>query len=53
MSCESGNCVQVSAIGADEVYLRSSLAVDDILRVTREEWEAFVEAVKAGEFDSI
>lgn len=52
--CESGNCVQASAPVVDgPVFLRSSLAPDDMLSVTRDEWDAFVLAVKAGEFDAV
>jgi hypothetical protein len=51
--CETGNCVEVSAIGRETVALRSTLAPDDVWRVTREEWAAFVEAVKAGQFDAL
>jgi hypothetical protein len=51
--CESGNCVEVSAIGEGTVALRSTDLPLDKLRVTRDEWVAFVAAVKAGEFDAI
>ena len=51
--CETNCCVEVSAIGQDTVALVSTLAQGDILRVTREEWVAFVEAVKVGKFDDI
>lgn len=53
MICESGGCVEVEAIGEDTVALRSTLAPHDVLRVTREEWAAFVERVKAGDFDVV
>lgn len=51
--CETGNCVEVSAIGQGAVYLRSSLAPDVMLPVTRDEWDAFVASVKAGDFDTL
>ena len=51
--CETGSCVEVSAIGEETVALRSTLALDDVWRITREEWVAFVEAVKAGQFDAL
>lgn len=51
--CESGSCVQVDAIGEETVALRSTLAKDDILRITREEWLAFLIDVKAGHFDTV
>jgi hypothetical protein len=52
--CETGNCVEVSApVNGGAVFLRSSLAPDDMVAVTREEWDAFVVDVKAGRFDSV
>jgi hypothetical protein len=51
--CESGGCVEVVAIGEDTVALRSTLAPQDVLRITREEWDALVVAVKGGVFDEV
>jgi len=51
--CDTANCIEVAAIGEGTVTLSSSNAPDDRLRVTREEWVAFVAAIKAGEFDNV
>lgn len=51
--CESGSCVEARAIGAGAVALRSSDLPLDKLRITREEWDAFLVAVKAGQFDAV
>lgn len=51
--CGSGSCVEVSAVGEGTVAIRSSESPLDKLRITREEWVAFVVDVKAGHFDEI
>lgn len=51
--CETNLCVEAVAIGEGTVAIRSTLAPSDILRVTREEWDAFVAGVKAGDFDTV
>lgn len=51
--CDTGSCVEASAIGEETVALRSNLAPHDQLRITRDEWVAFVAAVKEGQFDAI
>ena len=43
----------MAAIGTGTVALRSSELPLDKLRVTREEWVAFVAAVMAGTFDEV
>jgi hypothetical protein len=44
-------CVEV-AVGADEVAVRDSKdAVGPALRFTAAEWRAFLDGVRAGEFD--
>jgi Domain of unknown function (DUF397) len=51
--CSSGTCVEV-AVGAQEVRVRDSKNEFDlgaVLSYTRDEWQAFVQGVKAGEFD--
>jgi hypothetical protein len=51
--CNSGACVEV-AVGASHVQVRDSKNESDrgpILSYTRDEWQAFVQGVKAGEFD--
>lgn len=55
--CDSNACVEVAWIlGGDsssvsEVAVRSSRNIFHTLSFTVEEWETFVEGVKAGEFD--
>jgi uncharacterized protein DUF397 len=46
-------CVEASAVAEHSVFLRSSLAPDDQLHLTRGEWDAFRTAVKAGHFDTV
>ena len=50
--CDTSACVEVATTGP-HVYLRSSLAPDGVLRVSREEWERFATGVKAGDFDKL
>jgi hypothetical protein len=50
-TCDSGTCVEVYTDG-DEVQVRDSRDPGGaILTFTVDEWEAFTEGVKAGEFD--
>jgi len=47
----AGNCVEVSDLG-DQVAVRHSKRPDGgVLRLSRAEWRAFVDAVKEGELD--
>lgn len=50
--CEGGACAEVARDGRD-VLLRSSLAPDVVVRLTREEFEAFRLGVLAGDFKEI
>ena len=48
--CTSGGCVEVKT--GEEISIRSSKHPNGIVvNYDRDEWRAFVEAVKAGEFD--
>lgn len=48
--CDTNACVEVALIGAD-VALRDSKDPDGpVLRFTRQEWDAFVAGVGAGDF---
>jgi hypothetical protein len=48
--CAGGGCVEVAFAG-DQVAMRDSkLADSPVLRFTREEWDAFAEAVKKDAF---
>jgi hypothetical protein len=52
--CSGGDCVEIASLPGGQVALRSSLTPDaSPCVVTREEWCAFVEAVKAGDFDGV
>jgi hypothetical protein len=46
----AGNCVEVRILG-DQVSVRDSKRPDIVLRLTRTEWRAFLEAVKRGDLD--
>lgn len=49
-ACTGGDCLEVAFVGA-EVLLRTTTAPDGIvLRLDTGEWQAFVDGVKAGDF---
>lgn len=48
--CESAHCLETATAGAG-VLLRASGAPETMVELTREEFSAFVQAVKAGEYD--
>lgn len=48
--CEGGHCLEV-AQDSNIVILRNNIDPRQVVATTREEWKAFVEGVKAGEFD--
>jgi hypothetical protein len=51
--CSNSTCVQVAGRG-DVVAIRDSKVTDSpVLQYTIDEWRAFVEGVKAGEFDDL
>lgn len=45
------NCVEFMNVDSDVVQLRNSQRPETTIAYTREEWTAFLEGVKAGEFD--
>lgn len=46
------NCVEVLILGATKmVTVRHSVVVFPMLTFTEDEWKAFIDGVKAGEFD--
>lgn len=51
--CDSGACVEVkkSTVFSEMRMIRSSQRAGNIITVTEDEWQTFVAAVKAGEFD--
>jgi len=53
--CEDAACVEVSVGDAGmDVLVRDSKDLDGpVLRFTRDEWRAFMEGAKAGEFDDV
>ena len=49
--CSGGNCVEVGLVN-DDVLVRSSTTDNATqIRFSRAEWAAFVQGVRAGEFD--
>lgn len=46
------NCVETMAYQGDILVRDSKDPTGPVLRFTRDEWDAFVAGVKAGEFDS-
>lgn len=50
--CDTGACVEVSLInGKDVVLVRSTTAPENVVTFTADEWSAFIDGAKAGEFD--
>ena len=51
--CESAHCVEIKKSDAfiDMMFMRSSLRPEDTILVTSDEFAAFVQAVKDGEYD--
>ena len=50
--CSGGSCVEVAPLADGGVALRDSKDADSPEhRYTAEEWRAFIQGVKAGEFD--
>jgi hypothetical protein len=53
-SCSAGNCVEVAATAGGGVAVRDSKNPNGgILLYTAGEWQAFLGAAKAGEFDNL
>ena len=51
--CIIGQCVQVVNGEGGKILIRKSDDPEIVVTVPREEWNAFVEAVKRGDFDNI
>jgi hypothetical protein len=52
IACESGACVE-AALRGEEVFLRSSLAPEAIVALSRAEWRTFLTGAKEGRFDHL
>ena len=51
--CNGGACVRVAAHG-DEIVIGSSKHPDEpVIAYSRDEWAAFVEGVRQGDFDDL
>jgi hypothetical protein len=50
--CQNSACVEVSRQG-DFIAIRASQNPADTLRYTTDEWAAFVNALRVGEFDHL
>ncbi|GIH05964.1 hypothetical protein Rhe02_40310 [Rhizocola hellebori] len=48
--CESSACVEVASAG-DAVLVRDSKNLGPMLALSRAEWAAFIDGVRAGDFD--
>jgi hypothetical protein len=49
-ACTAGNCIEVASV-ADRILIRDSKHPDaPVLAFTKEEWNAFADAVKRDEF---
>ena len=51
--CNGGNCVEVAFVGGGVAVRDSKLKDGPHLEYTRDEWRAFLDGVKAGEFDDL
>lgn len=52
-SAESANCVEVGACDCGQVHIRDSKDPSGpVLTFTRDEWAAFINGARRGEFDS-
>lgn len=49
--CDSGSCVEAAVIGADIAVRDSKDPRGAVLRFTKDEWDAFVSGVRAGDFE--
>jgi hypothetical protein len=47
--CQGGECPEIATIEG-LIALRSSSEPDSVIRYSKEEWRALVQAIKAGEF---
>ena len=50
--CESAHCLEIQEAGS-HILPRSSLAPEYVAEATREEFRAFVQAAKAGQYDQL
>jgi hypothetical protein len=51
--CDTGACVEIAALG-ESVLIRSSAdPAGPVVKLSREEWRAFVAGLKDGDFDSV
>ena len=53
VNCDGGSCVQVAAAGEAIVLGDSKCPDGPFLSYSKDEWEAFVTAIKRGEFDGV
>jgi hypothetical protein len=51
--CDTGACVEIGTLG-ESVLIRSSAdPAGPVVKLSREEWRAFVAGLKDGDFDSL
>jgi hypothetical protein len=50
--CQAGECVEVAQLN-EEIILRSTRSPSAVVRLTADEWHAFAQGMRAGEFDEI
>jgi hypothetical protein len=49
----TGNCVQIERCHAGELHLRSSRDPGLWVHITNDEWAAFIEGCRDGQFDDV
>lgn len=50
--CESTSCVELTQVWNGKIFLRNSEAPSKIVTFTAQEMDAFINAVKKGEYDA-
>jgi hypothetical protein len=50
--CDSSACLEAASDG-ERVFLRSTEAPDFWIVLTRNEWEAFIQGARAGDFEQV
>jgi hypothetical protein len=50
--CDGGACVEVAVTG-EEILVRTTVSPDAPIRLTRDEWSAFLASAKQGHFDHL
>lgn len=50
--CDSGSCLEVKRRAPGDMIIRNNQAPEIFIAATADEWDVFIRAAKAGEFDA-